>query len=257
LSYLDAIILGAVQGLTEFLPVSSSGHLVLMEAMLGVKQPGVSFEVLLHLATLAAVVVYFRRRITTLILSIADRSMKSERKMIRYLMVGTVPVMIVAGLFLDYIREAFSSPFLAAVMLVVTGLILFVSRSLKPGAAQVGSLSALRMGIGQAVAIMPGISRSGTTIVAGMHAGVAPSEAAEFSFLLAIPAISGAAVLDLENLVTIEAGLWGHYLAGMAAAFVLALIACHLVMVIVKRGRFSWFAYYCFAAGGIGLYLFY
>lgn len=256
MSYLEAIILGAIQGLTEFLPVSSSGHLVLAEALLDVKQPGVSFEVILHMATLAAVLVYFRTRIALLIRATVDRSMKSERRMIRYLMVGTVPAVIVAGLFLDYIREAFGDPFMAAMMLVVTGLILFVSRFLKPGTAQVGSLSALRIGIGQAVAILPGISRSGTTIVTGIHAGVAPSEAAEFSFLLAIPAIGGAAILDLKNLVAIEANLWGQYSAGMATAFVLALVACHLVMVIVKRGRFSWFAYYCFAAGGTGLYLF-
>jgi undecaprenyl-diphosphatase len=256
LSYIDAIILGAIQGLTEFLPVSSSGHLVLVQSLLDVKQPGVSFEVLLHLATLAAVLVYFRQPIGTLMRATINRSMPAERRMIGYLFLATVPAVVVGGLLMGPIREAFSNPLFAAAMLLVTGLILLASGFIKPGTARVGSMSALRMGLGQALAILPGISRSGTTIVAGIQAGIQPSQAAEFSFLLAIPAIGGAAILDLKNLVQIDAALWGQYLAGMAVAFVLALVACHLVMVVVKKGRFSWFAYYCFAAGGLGLYLF-
>jgi undecaprenyl-diphosphatase len=112
------------------------------------------------------------------------------------------------------------------------------------------------MGIGQAVAILPGISRSGTTIAAGMWCGVEPSKAAEFSFFLSIPAIAGAAILESKELLTISEDLVGAYLVGAVCSFVLSLAAVYIVMAVIKRGKFDYFAYYCFAAGALGLYLF-
>ncbi len=256
MTYLDAVLLGVLQGLTEFLPVSSSGHLVLAEAILGVKQPGVSFEILAHLGTLLAVLVYFRSQIALLIKSVFDSNMKRERAVIGYLVIGTIPAGLAGLLFRDFFEHAFSSPVMTSLMLFVTGLILLSTRFHSGGRKHVGILSAIIMGIGQAVAILPGISRSGTTIAAGIASKVEPSEAAEFSFLLVIPAILGAVVLESKELVNIDSGLTGQYFFGAAFSFLLGLVAVYLVLAIVKRGKLDYFAYYCFAAGGVGLYLF-
>jgi len=256
MTYFDAVLLGILQGLTEFLPVSSSGHLVLAQAILGVKQPGVSFEVLAHLGTLLAVFIYFRQQVALLIKSVFDGNMKKERAIIGYLIIGTIPAALAGLLFKDFFEQAFSNPVMTSLMLFVTGLILLSTRFYKRGGKRVRVLSSIFMGIGQAAAILPGISRSGTTIAAGMACGVEPSRAAEFSFLLAIPAILGAMVLKRNELLNIDASLIGQYLVGMVFSFLLALVAVHLVLTVVKRGKLDYFAYYCFAAAGVGLYLF-
>jgi len=256
MTYFDAVLLGILQGLTEFLPVSSSGHLVLAQAILGVKQPGVSFEVLAHLGTLLAVFIYFRQQVALLIKSVFYRNMKKERAIIGYLIIGTIPAGLAGVLFKDFFEQAFSNPMMTSVMLFVTGFILLSTRFYKRESKRIGVLSAIFMGIGQVAAILPGISRSGTTIAAGMASGVKPSRAAEFSFLLAIPAILGAMVLKRENLLNIDSNLIGQYLVGMVFSFLLALVAVHMVLAVVKRGKLDYFAYYCFAAAGVGLYLF-
>ena len=256
MSYLDAIILGILQGLTEFLPVSSSGHLVLAQTLLHVKSSGVSFEVTLHLGTVLSVLVYFRKQLGLMILSLFKKEMVEERKMIGLLILGTIPAGVVGLLFKDFFESAFSSPLLTSVMLLVTGFILFLSRFSKSGKKPVGLWSAIGMGLGQAAAIFPGVSRSGSTIVAGMLSGVQPSKAAEFSFLLAIPAIGGAAILEGKQLLSLSSDMIGHYIAGMVFSFVFGLIAVYTVLAMVRRGRFEYFGYYCFAVGLLGLYLF-
>jgi undecaprenyl-diphosphatase len=256
MSYLDAAILGILQGLTEFLPVSSSGHLVLAQAILKVKQSGVSFEVLVHLGSLLAVLVYFRRRIVLLIKSLWTKDLVSERKMILFLAAGTVPAVLAALLFKDFFEQAFSRPVMTSFMLLATGLILLSTGLFRKMGKSVSLPSALTMGVGQALAILPGISRSGTTISAGMIAGVEPSEAAEFSFLLAIPAIFGAVVFKVDDLVSIDAALWGQYLTGVVITFAASIFAVYAVLATVKKGKFVYFGYYCLAAGGLGLYLF-
>ena len=130
------------------------------------------------------------------------------------------------------------------------------TRLVKPGSVSVGWKSSLIMGVGQAMAIMPGISRSGTTIAVGLLAKVKPDRAAEFSFLLAIPVIAGAVVLKTADLVELQSNLLGPYLAGTLMAFLFGLLAVHFVLSVIRRGKFDYFAYYCFAAGGLGLYLF-
>jgi undecaprenyl-diphosphatase len=256
MSYFDAVLLGILQGLTEFLPVSSSGHLVLAQELLHVSDPGVSFEVVLHLGTLLSVVVYFRRRLLDLLISLGRKSMTDEHQLIGLLVIGTIPAAIIGLALADFFERAFSNPLLTSIMLLATGLILWLSRFVKYGTARLKWLSALIMGLGQALAILPGISRSGSTIVAGMAAGVKPSTAAEFSFLLAIPAISGAALLSAKDLLALEGAMVGQYLLGGLTAFVMGLAAVYAVMTVVSRGRFEYFAYYCFAAGLLGLYLF-
>jgi len=256
MSYIDAIILGIIQGLTEFLPVSSSGHLALVETVLGVKEPGVQFEVLVHLGTLVAVLVYFRNQISLLIRALFDRTLVKERFVIGYLILGTIPAGL-AGFYLEsFFEKAFSNPLLTSLMLFVTGFILLSTYLVRAGNNDVSFKSALVMGIGQAFAILPGISRSGSTIAAGMLIGVDPSKAAEFSFLLAIPAIAGAVVLKAGEFVNISSELIGPYLVGAIVAFLFGLLAVYLVLTVIRKGKFQYFAYYCFAAGAVGLYLF-
>lgn len=256
MNYLDALFLGCLQGLTEFLPVSSSGHLVLAQTILGVKQPGVAFEVALHFGSWLAVVAYFHNTIWRLIRSVFDSSMKSERRMIGLLLLGSVPAGVVGLTFKGMIEGAFANPLLTSILLIVTGVLLLSSRFMIKGHSDVKILSAVMMGLGQALAILPGISRSGSTIVFGMAAQVEPAKAAEFSFLLSLPAIGGAMLLNAGDLASLDAVTAGPYLAGMVASFALSVVAVFTVLAVIRRGRFSWFAYYCFAAGALGIYLF-
>jgi undecaprenyl-diphosphatase len=256
MTYWDAILLGIIQGLTEFLPISSSGHLVLSETLLGVKQAGVSFELLVHLGTLVAVLVYFRRAIGRMLQSLYHSDRPADRRMILLLIVGTIPAAVI-GLWLeDFFEAAFSNPLMTSAMLLVTGFLLLSTRFVPKGDKSPGWLSAVIMGIGQAMAIMPGISRSGSTISFGLFAGVKPAQAAEFSFLLAVPAIAGAVVLKSPELAGLDASLLGPYLVGALFAFLAGLFAVYAVLEVIKRGKFEYFAYYCFAAGALGLYLF-
>ncbi len=256
MSYLDAILLGIIQGLTEFLPISSSGHLVLVQELLGVKQSGVSFELLVHLGTLLAVLLYFHTGIVSLMRAVYTPSMKTERKMIGLLLVGTIPAGLAGVLFKDFFEEAFSSPVITSCMLLVTGLILLATRFVKKREGHVSWLTAVVIGVAQSMAIMPGISRSGSTIAAGMMAGVQPSRAAEFSFLLAVPAIAGAVVFKARDLLAVSTADTGPFIAGSLFAFAFGLIAVYAVLKVIRRGKFEYFAYYCFAAGALGLYLF-
>lgn len=256
MNYLDAVILGIIQGLTEFLPVSSSGHLVLSQKLLGVNDPGVSFEILVHVATLLSVLIYFRGQVVSMARSLFDSSLPESRRLVLHIVVGTLPAVVVGLLLKDYIEAAFESPAMASAMLIATGLILLSTRLAQNRMRSLTTRNALLIGIGQALAILPGISRSGTTISTGMLLGVAPARAAEFSFLLAIPAIAGAAVLDIKDLSNLPTANIGPYAVGGLVAFVVALVAVYLVLEAVRRGRFEWFGYYCLAAGALGLYLF-
>jgi undecaprenyl-diphosphatase len=262
MTYFQAILLGIIQGLTEFLPVSSSGHLVLGQGILGVKESGNAFEVMVHVGTLCSVLIYFRKQLFDLVLSLFDSSRTRERKVILGLFIATLPVVVVAFLFKDFIDSAFESPIIASAMLCVTGLILFLPSWLKtktvhpdqPNPPTVGQ--SLVMGIAQAFAILPGISRSGSTITGGLISKVHPAAAAEFSFLMAIPAIVGGAVFKLKDITESTSLAWGPYLAGTAAAFLFGLIAVYLVLATIRRGKFQYFGYYCIALGLFGLFYF-
>jgi len=200
MSYFDAIFLGILQGLTEFLPVSSSGHLVLAEHILHAKNPGVAFELVVHLGTLLSVLIYFRRRILTLLSSFFKKTETDTRRMNYLLLVATIPAVIAGVFFKDFFESAFSAPVMTSIFLMVTGLILLLTALVPKGDNVVTLWRAIFIGIGQAIAILPGISRSGSTISAGLFAGVNPVAAAEFSFLLSIPTIAGAIVSMAQRL---------------------------------------------------------
>jgi undecaprenyl-diphosphatase len=265
-----AIIVGIVQGLAEFLPVSSSGHIVLTQYLLGIRelgaehQPDLSFEIILHLGTLVSVLIFFRKSLWRLTLSLFNRQMKEDRMMILWLGVATVPAVIAAFLFKDFFDAAPGKPVFVSGLLIVTGLVLFVPRLVKGKAAKVGLRSSVIMGIGQAFAILPGISRSGSTIAAGLVSGVKAERAAEFSFLMSIPAIAGGFVLTLKDQME-ETGSFGDalkscfngpYVAGAIAAGVVGLFAIYVVMGAVKKGKLEYFSYYCFVAGMAGMIYF-
>lgn len=256
MSYPEAAFLGLLQGLTEFFPVSSSGHLVLVQALLKVKQPGVNFEILVHLGSLLAVLIYFREKIAKLVGSLFVPSLRQYRTQVVYLIVGTIPAAVIGLSFRSFFEQAFSSPLMTSSMLLVTGAVLLATRFVPVGQHKIRWPKALVIGLGQACALMPGISRSGTTIAVGMMSGVKPSEAAEFSFLLAVPAIGGAFLLQAPKLAHIQTALAGQYLLGVSCSFIASLFAVYAVLALIRRGKFMIFAYYCFAAGMLGLYLF-
>ncbi len=261
MTFFEAIILGLVQGLTEFLPVSSSGHLVLTQELMGVEDKGVTFEILVHFGTLLSVIIYFWKRLWGLFLSIFPpfkEERKEDRKMIGYLAIASVPAAIVGFSPLkDHFEGAYEKPALVGLLLVLTGAILFLPRLLKTkGTKEVGIKSAIAMGLGQALAILPGVSRSGSTIVSGMVSGTKSSAAAEFSFLMAIPAIAAASLLEVKDLVTIETELLGAYIAGGVVAFLSGLAAIYTVLAAIRRGKFEYFGVYCVIAGLLAFFYF-
>lgn len=253
MGYFDAILLGIIQGLTEFLPVSSSGHLALGQQLLGLKDVGIIFDLLLHGATLLSVLIYFHSKLFDLLRSLWQKDRTADRRLILLLFIGTLPIVIVGFTLKDPLEQVKNYPVVVSALLCLTGLILlvpgWVHRSKRAPTGDHTVRSAIIMGIGQAFAILPGISRSGSTIAAGMLARVDPSRAAEFSFLLAIPAICGAIVLKSKDIAEIPQENLGPYLAGMAAAFVTGLAAVYAVLAAIRKGKFQYFAYYCITAG--------
>ncbi len=249
----DAIVLGLVQGLTEFLPVSSSGHLVIAQQLLGVREPGVFLEVTLHVATLLSVVVVYRRRLGRLLVGV----FAGDRAALRYvglLALASVPAAIVGFGFEKRVEAAFDAPAFTGVMLLLTGAILWSTRRLEKtrpeGPAEPGWRLALLIGFAQAFAILPGISRSGTTITAGLWGGMPGAAAAEFSFLMSIPAIGGAALLQLGNLRA-DVGLIGAtpLVVGFLTALVAGVLAIQALVWLLRRQEFHRFAYYLWPAG--------
>jgi len=265
-----AIIVGIVQGLAEFLPISSSGHIVLTQYLLGIRevgsthQPDLAFEVILHVGTLVSVLLFFRKSLWRLVQSLYTKDMVDERKKIMWLTVATVPAVIAALLFKDFFDAIPGKPVMVSGFLIVTGLILFIPRLVKGGQSKIGLNSAVIMGIGQAFAILPGISRSGSTIAAGLVSGAKAEKAAEFSFLMSIPAIAGGFVLTMKDRMeetgsfseALKSCLSASYLAGAVAAGIVGLLAIYLVMGAIKRGKLEYFSYYCFAAGIAGMLYF-
>jgi len=250
-----AILLGIVQGLTEFLPVSSSGHLVLAERLFGVDPPGVTFEVMLHTGTLLAVLVYFRKRLLGIVRDLGGgwAGMDGLRgwKYIVWIAVGTLPAVVIGLLLKDHIESAFSDPRAAAGFLIVTGILLFATLPNYGGKRPLGWGRALGVGCAQAAALLPGISRSGSTISAAMILGISPAIAAEFSFLLSIPAILGASALSLGEAFAegVSTATLAAYGAGGLAAGIVGYVSIWLLFGMIKKGRFWWFGAYCVAVG--------
>ena len=251
----QALFLGVVQGLTEFFPVSSSGHLVFFQSLFGLKDPPIFFDVLLHLGTLLAVVVFFRDDILKILEAVKEgltgkKESSSGRKLLIWIIVSSIPTGIMGFLFKDWFESVFASPKLVGGMLLVTGMVLWLTRFVRGkerGAGKMNWKDALLIGIGQGVAIIPGISRSGATISTGLFCGLDRELSGKFSFLLSIPAILGATVLEFRKIESSSEIVIS--LLGTGAAFCVGLLALRLLMPVIRQGQLFRFAYYCWAVG--------
>ena len=273
MTYFTAFLLGLIQGVAEFLPISSSGHLAIAQNLLGMSQAGSVpefFDVLLHLGTLVAVfaaywheicdmVVEFFRGIGDLVHRTTPTPVPPARRLILLIVVGTLPLFAVLP-----IRKAVQglgdNMYFVGAALIFTGFLLFLCDRVRKGRKterSAGWLDALLVGVGQAVATLPGVSRSGMTITAGCFVGYERRFAVRFSFLLSIPAVLGANILSIKDAV--QAGIVGAevpmYLVGVAVAAVTGYLCIRLLKYIADKGRFGAFAYYCWAAGVLTLVL--
>lgn len=267
MTFTDAALLGAVQGATEFLPVSSSGHLRLGQALLDSTPPSILFDIVLHIGTLVAVVAVFRAQIWRLIRgtfavggSIPWREREEVRR-VALLIIGTIPTVIIGLAMKPLVGEGFPVVAVGA-LLIVNGCILLASSRVASADASEGdapwSISparALIIGVTQGFAILPGISRSGTTIVTGLFLGVRARDAAEFSFLLSIPAILGALVLMLGDAGEFAVSDVAALALGFVVAAVVGVVALLWLLNLLARARFHHFAWYCFAVGVLGITL--
>ena len=272
MTYLTAVVLGLIQGVAEFLPISSSGHLAILQNFLklGETEEHLFFDVLLHLGTLVAVIIAYWRDVRGVVreglcmlhLKKLPRGQKADRltrRMILFLIFATLPL-VFAVFFKDAVESLYANTFFIGFALVATGFLLFAADRWGHGNKNARSATifdALIVGVSQMVAVVPGLSRSGTTISAGMLRGFDRSFAVQFSFLLSIPAVLGANLLSLIDAV--RAGInWPYvpmYLVGVAVAFVSGYLAIYFLRVIVQRGKFGGFAYYCWGVGLLTLIL--
>ncbi len=250
----EAIILGIVQGLTEFLPVSSSGHLVIVQSLMNVEQEGILFEVAVHVATLASVLIFYRARVASLIRGTL-RLNRPDLEYVGKLAVATLPAVVLVLVAGDFIDEQFESPAAAGMGLLITGAILWSTRW-TVGAARLPSptwTAALLIGCAQSIAIAPGISRSGATVAAALALGVTPLAAAEFSFLMSSIAITGAAVRMIPEFEAVASEMMVPIALGMLAALISGIAAIWLFVRLLQSSGFHYFAYYTWPVGALVL----
>lgn len=305
MAWWEAVVLGVVQGLTEFFPVSSSGHLVMSQYLLGLSVPGIGFEVAVHVATLISVLVVYRTRVWRLCRGCVGLEEESTWPYMLKLVLATIPAAVIGLAFEDWFEARFDDPAFAGTMLLVTGMVVWTSRWVREArmpkaielvpfllagtsAALFGTIwgfvvvalvlaaifaiarltthpdwrpeptwgGAFTMGVAQATAILPGITRSGSTVITGMWRRIDPVAAAEFSFLMSIPAILGAAVLSLPDLATEGTTVGAVPLVlGFLAAAIAGILAIRWFVQLLAKQNFHVFAYYCWLAGTVFLVL--
>lgn len=259
-----AILLGIVQGITEWLPISSSGHLVIIQILAGYKNSTL-FDIMVHGGTLLAVIIFFWREFLLILknffLTFIDIfrmgfkafSRDEDRKLTWYIVVATIPIVIVGLAIQNYIEEIFNSLILVGISLIFTGLWLFSTRN-KNGNKNLNLKNTFIVGLAQSVAIIPGISRSGSTISTGMLQNVDKIKAARFSFLLSIPAIGGALTLELMK-SSISRILTMNNIVGFFMAFIVGIFTIKFLLGVINRGKFYIFSFYCWVVGVIVIIL--
>ena len=244
---IEAVILAVIQGLTEWLPVSSSGHLVIAQNFLGLNPPLI-FDVMLHVGTLIVVLVMFRKDILNILKALAKREFHTDHgKFALYIVVGSIPIAIVGITFYDLITSLFSNLFSAAVALMITGCVLFISEK-RLGNKKMKILDSLLIGVAQAVALIPGISRSGMTISTGLLSKIDKTTAFKYSFLLSAPAILGATLIESKELLTGTFDIT-PLLLGTLVSMMVGYVSLKLLQKIVINEKFHLFAYYCWIVG--------
>ncbi len=254
MTQLTAFLLGIVQGLTEFLPVSSSGHLVVIQSFFpGFHGEELAFDVVLHLGTLMAVVIYFRNDLLALTGALKPGAEGGrERMLLLWIILATIPTGLIGFLGKDIFRQLFSIPRLVGVTLLITALLLWLAERIPTGKRtqhESGWWRSLLIGLAQGLAILPGISRSGATIATAMFTGLDRIEAARFSFLISIPAIMGATLLDLPAITRLSGQATVPLIIGFITSLLTGYAALGLLMFVVRRGRLVYFSIYCVIVG--------
>jgi len=270
----QTILLGIIQGLTEFLPISSSGHLVIFQHLIGLKNPELLLDISLHLGTLLAVLIFFWTDVKMMITESAgyiaavlwkgkSGGQASEihqfphAALTLWIFIGIIPTALIGIIFGSYFHKMFGSTLIVGIMLMVTGTILAVSRLIPDyftTKKKIGLISAMAVGLAQGAAITPGISRSGATIVCGLFCGLDRDLAGRFSFLISIPAIIGALVMKFDMTEVAEIG-YIPFLTGIATSFLVGLSALKITMDFVRSGKLYYFFPYCFLAGIVAIFI--
>ena len=259
LLFLKYLFLGAVQGFTEPIPVSSSGHLIVAQQLIGIEHRGLAFEVFLNTTSLLAIMIIYRNTLARLavngfhFLRTRQPEFRADFMFIIYILIGTIPATVIGFLFKDEIEAVFSSTKMIGITLLVTGVALWLIRNLR-GKKRDGDLrmkDALIVGLAQAIALVPGISRSGATVIASLAVGMRQETALRYSFMLYIPVSLGGLVVSIPDLASDSelSALWAPYLASFLATFIFTYISMKMLMNIMEKGNLKYFSYYCFAAG--------
>jgi len=256
MSLARAVILGLVQGLTEFLPISSSAHLIYFQKYLGIEKPQLSFTVFLHFATLLAILLFFRKDLSKILKgfrNIDSPKTNPSTRIILLLVIGSLPIAILGTLLKDKIEPLSSNIGLVSFFLIITGIVLSFGdriRNAYKGILETGIVDGLIIGIAQAFATLPGISRSGVTIVFGLFCGLQREWAVKYSFFLAVPAILGATLLKLPSILSmLDLSTLSFYIAGALAALFSGYWSLRVVLRFVQKSRLHYFAYYCVMLG--------
>lgn len=254
MTMIQAVISGIVQGITEFFPISSSGHLVLLHSVFSIKQSMLTFDVFLHFGTILSVLIFFRKDIVNML--------QKDKALLKFIIIGSIPTFMIGMLFKDVVENYFSTPRIVGLFLVITGLFLLLAslsaiywkiarRNRPPGYS-----NSIIIGIAQGISILPGISRSGSTIGAALMAGLSESDAVKFSFLLSVPAVLGANILKARqicgNLVSTDTVA---FIAGGIAAAITGFFAIKVLLIILKRNIFFLFGIYCMLVGAAAMIL--
>ncbi|WP_271406281.1 undecaprenyl-diphosphate phosphatase [Tenacibaculum soleae] len=255
---LEAIILGVIQGLTEFLPVSSSGHLELAKAILGdtsIPEESLTFTVVLHFATALSTLVVFRKEITEIFKGLFQFKWNEETKFSLKIIISMIPAVIIGLLFEEQLESFFGGKILlVGAMLLITSVLLLLADKAKNTNKKVSFSNAVIIGISQAIAMLPGISRSGATISTSVLLGIDRSKAARFSFLMVVPLIFGKIAKDLlSGDINFESSEIAPISAGFIAAFLAGLVACNWMIALVKKSKLSYFSIYCAVVGLIAI----
>lgn len=267
MTYLQAVILGAIQGLTEFLPVSSSGHLVIFQNLFGMKAPEFIFDISVHIGTLAAVFVFFYRDILSIIRSLLIFTIRGRKvaeaqpktmddiRLAAMIIAASIPTALIGLMLQKKADVLFSSLTLVGCMLILTGAWMWFTKKSRTREKGISLKNTLLIGIIQGIAVIPGISRSGSTIAAGLYLGLDRETATRFSFLISIPAILGAALLSVIHAPTPGTAGAAVIITGAATAFVTGYAALNLLVYMVKKGNLFLFSPYCWLAGAAALVL--
>ncbi len=259
LGIIEALLLGLVQALTEFLPVSSSGHLVLSQHWLGIQAAGdAAFEVAVHLGTLLSILVILRSEVGDLLKGFIRTESRTKvwREELSFILISAIPAGLIGVLFKDQLENAFGSIQAVSLALMATGVILLTTYKRSGNRQQVKLSDAILIGIAQAIAILPGVSRSGSTISLALWLGIQRERAARLSFLMSIPVIGGAGLLKALDLIKspIDAEMYIMMLIGMSSSFIFGLGALSIMLKWISKPSFAYFGFYCF---GLGISIFY